>query len=600
MDSDSNIYTVVTFAPVQGFIEKSRKLRDLYGSSYLLSLLSWSVCTAANRHNYTVISPALPNIAQGLPNLILIAGTTPFPHDLAHQSFSLTWSSAIDTCRAWIAERVQSDDWTYGEGWQRAWSHWRNHAWEFFYASGVAGDSISAVRQKLNNTKRSRDWVGVNWTGESSTLSGADAIVRPGMGREGDLRQLNYGRAKLEATAFARKLSAELGEAYLLRRKNGTSGRDRETLKASIGQAFLDPDEELSIPELVKRLITHEAIGEQFVDRLTTALDRPAIGCSELSDLLAKLQNELNPDSFRDLNRLAKPNAKMEKEPKFWTGWFQGDGDSVGQYLERQQNSQSQSTAAQNTQAFSALMRTWGHELVQQDLPPGGRTIYAGGDDFLGVLYRPQAQILAKDCVNWLQTFSRDVWHGNSPKPITVSVGFVWCSPRVPQRDVLQHCKAAEQSAKQLGRDRLALRILFAGGNTLEWVCPWHWLEKDLLSGYRDREGGQNWTHFYNDVVELESRHAFEGNPIEVATALFEVYFPDFRQAANPLSEQHWWNVDGDEGRVSSGILGDPQRFLLPDRADEAIAQLSSSPNVRRALNQWVTNLAKVGFHLCQ
>jgi hypothetical protein len=34
------IYTAITFAPVQGFIEKSRKLTDLYGSSFLLSYLA--------------------------------------------------------------------------------------------------------------------------------------------------------------------------------------------------------------------------------------------------------------------------------------------------------------------------------------------------------------------------------------------------------------------------------------------------------------------------------------------------------------------------------------------------------------------------------
>ena len=45
--SDPVIYTAVTFAPVQGFIEKSRKLRDLYGSSYLLSFIAQSVCLEA-------------------------------------------------------------------------------------------------------------------------------------------------------------------------------------------------------------------------------------------------------------------------------------------------------------------------------------------------------------------------------------------------------------------------------------------------------------------------------------------------------------------------------------------------------------------------
>ena len=36
-------YTAISFAPVQGFIEKSRKLRDLIGASQILSYLAYSL-----------------------------------------------------------------------------------------------------------------------------------------------------------------------------------------------------------------------------------------------------------------------------------------------------------------------------------------------------------------------------------------------------------------------------------------------------------------------------------------------------------------------------------------------------------------------------
>ncbi|MEH2451730.1 type III-B CRISPR-associated protein Cas10/Cmr2 [Nostoc sp.] len=69
-----SIYTAITFAPVQGFIEKSRKLRDLYGSSFILSYLSSAVCEAAEKESYKVISPAIINVVQGTPNQIIIRG----------------------------------------------------------------------------------------------------------------------------------------------------------------------------------------------------------------------------------------------------------------------------------------------------------------------------------------------------------------------------------------------------------------------------------------------------------------------------------------------------------------------------------------------
>jgi len=66
-------YTAITFAPVQGFIEKSRKLRDLYGASLILSYLSQQIVKEAEKTT-KVISPALPNVQKGMPNRILLHG----------------------------------------------------------------------------------------------------------------------------------------------------------------------------------------------------------------------------------------------------------------------------------------------------------------------------------------------------------------------------------------------------------------------------------------------------------------------------------------------------------------------------------------------
>jgi CRISPR-associated protein Cmr2 len=209
-----------------------------------------------------------------------------------------------------------------------------------------------------------------------------------------------------------------------------------------------------------------------------------------------------------------------------------------------------------------------------------GRIIYAGGDDFLGVLYRnhPQPELTAQDCLNWFYQFP-DIWKAHEQN-ITVSIGWVWAAPGVPQRDVLQHCREAEQSAKSSGRDRLAIRILFNSGNTLEWTCSWDYLP--VLSDYCDRNGKMgkdaNWTHFFQDVAALESRHAFKGNT-SIALALFKVYFGK-SQRLDLENESIRWNT-----LERSGVLGDGKRF-------------NNEPAKQKALNDWVINLAKVGFHL--
>ena len=152
----------------------------------------------------------------------------------------------------------------------------------------------------------------------------------------------------------------------------------------------------------------------------------------------------------------------------------------------------------------------------------------------------------------------------------------------MPQRDLLQHLRTTEKLAKTEGRDRLAIRILFNSGNYLDWSCPWRFLEP-LFTSYRDRDGkNQNWTHFYTDIATLESRHAFSNDDSSTAQGIFDIYFPHFER--NDVED--WWNQtlsDTTYQRLLGGLLGNK-----PDRVQEQ--------HQRR--NQWIINLAKVGFHL--
>jgi CRISPR-associated protein Cmr2 len=247
----------------------------------------------------------------------------------------------------------------------------------------------------------------------------------------------------------------------------------------------MDPNEELSVPELVKRIVTHETVANTVIAAYEAHLEnhlQASLEDQQKTDLIA-IARELNPRTFRDLNR---KRTAGNTEPKYWTGWFQGDGDGAGEYLKTLATDPDQE--ADRLHHFSDTMRQWGLELKHRQgeiLGGNGRMIYAGGDDFLGVLYRPNEQIQPTECWDFFSTFDSRIWRGLQrrrsavlpKKPIGVSVGFVWAAPNVPQRDVLQHCREAERSAKQQGKDRIAFRIVFNGGNTLEWACPWWALE---------------------------------------------------------------------------------------------------------------------------
>lgn len=577
MSNSPPVYTAITFAPVQGFIEKSRKLRDLYGSSYLLSLLAQSICVAAGTDK--VVSPALPNITQGMPNQIIIRGK--FSEAEAKRSFFKTWECVVDTCRQWIEDNVKGN-WSY-KFWKRDWDLWAKYTWEFFHVIGEPGESITQVRQRLNEQKRSRAWTGVNWQGESSTLSGTDAVAWAELGKitQPHEQMLPWKKDPRDRTSPVERFYAALSQ--------------------KLGEAFVDPDEELSVPELTKRLITHRSVIKKLIERMGAL---PYLG-----ELEQQIETDLSPGTFKDLNRLQrkrqrKTNPTEEPVKEYWTGWFQGDGDGASDYL-KWLGRQSTQPEDQGTKEFSTQMRQWGQEFkgnAAHYLPNHqSRLIYAGGDDFLGVLYQTGSQLPARTCLNWFSTFKSQIWEGINPtgsdKKITPSVGFVWVSPKVPQRDVLQHCREAEQSAKRNGKDRIAFRIVFSGGNYLEWVCPWRILEAGLFKQYRDRNGvigisnNANWTHFYNDVAALESRHAFGANGNEklaVTQALFRAYFGEENDL---LAKKNWWNIENEYKIEQAGILGNRDDFMR--------SRGSYKKRITKELNDWVINLAKVGFHLC-
>ncbi|MFN5513886.1 MAG: Cas10/Cmr2 second palm domain-containing protein [Cyanobacteriota bacterium] len=568
-------YTAVTFAPVQGFIEKSRKLRDLYGSSFLLSYLAESICRYAQSQfgENAVISPALTNVTKGTPNQIILRGE--YPEADVREVFKAAWGEITQNCREWLEDHCQKylkvhragwneiNLWTSGSvlPWQEDWERWTNHAWELFYATG---QTITEVRQNLNEVKRARAWIGINWIGESSTLSGADGVAYPGMslwtGKGAHQRaDWNEGRKQDEVRAFYQTLT-------------GIEGLS----------AVFDDSEQLSIPELIKRLVTLRGMTEDP--------NRPM----PFSSVVTNIHLRNLPPSFQELNRYQEDGQK--------TGWFMGDGDKAGDYLKQINDANDPDSEARELHCFSRALREWGEEAFENSLPQNlGRVIYAGGDDFLGVLYRnEEPELKATECLAWFYDFP-DVWKQHQ-QPITVSVGFVWAYPQVPQRDILQHCREAEKSAKSNGRDRLALRIVFNGGNYLEWACPWRFLES-IFQGYRDQEGKNNWGHFYSDVAALEARRAFSRDNTDIAEAIFKIYFPSVSLNWDNLESadnREWWNqtipqtVNHKTVQVlQGGILGDPDSFQ--SSPDENRRQ-----KINRAVNRWVVNLAKVGFHLCR
>ncbi len=561
-------YTALSFAPVQGFIEKSRKLRDLFGASLILSFLSQKIAREIEESsNAVVISPALINLQKGMPNRILVRGF--ISRDQVKNILFKHWQWLLKVCREWIQQSLPAEYyWSQKEdqiGEQKGeWERWGSYAWEIFWGTG---STPQEAMDDLESRKLKRDWTAINWIGESSSLTGRDAIA---------WNRLGAGTAQpgLSLTVSERQ---ELDQFYLrlawilddLSRASAAFPSDEELQKyfeTTDGGKFITHRERLSIPELVKRLVTLPKIAKQ-------------------------VEMETLEEGFRDIYR----------EPGYWTGWFMGDGDQIGNKLKllaEQYPSEPENRDRALTR-FTELMRQWGQDLEKNKalFPQGkGRIIYAGGDDFLGVLYSGETQtgnkpdgVAPLEAWNWLLNFPGQ-WAQLQRElkqelaiDLTYSVGFVWAGHQVPQRDILQHCREAEKRAKSLGRDRVTIRVLFNSGQYVQWTCPWSYLY--ILTRYRDREGinteselnrgskkTANWGHLYSDWATLKARHAIRLRDVPgclidrgLAVSMLDLYF-------DGLGEEF-----EQEGRWT---------LLAGDNSDLSVVR-------------WINDLVQIGWQLC-
>lgn len=515
------LFTAITFAPVQSFIRSSRKLRDLYGGSLLLSHLARAIAADAALRGCRVISPAGISSSRGVPNVLVIAGDYRRGH--AREALLHSWKRVLQACRGWLEHALAGESFapaSWEQGWGASWKACGQHSWELFHGQG---STIAAARQALAVTKLQRDWAIPNWTGESSTLSSAEAVVRPGMALVRDPRDVDPAAAQQEARAFIAALRGQ-----------------RE-----LGVAFAGENEELSLTELVKRLVTYGPVARQaFAGEGEPAADPRA----------------LLPERFQKLS------GSEEERPESIV-WFMADGDQIGAHLEQQASRQGEAEALAR---FSAEMRAWAAGLyaaVPERMPDRAMVVYAGGDDVFGALHEsvPGGRDLRSDHLwQWLATFP-ELWQPWREQGLTVSMGLVWADAAVPQREALQHARDAEASAKARGRDRFALRLLYAGGNHLEWTCPWSLLAA-VRSAYRDREqrGGSSarWRHLADDLAWLRRRQALAGAGGEaVARSLWQIYFPGTPPPRQPEEGRGFADWLLDLGRVMAGLeKWEPQR----------------------------------------
>lgn len=512
--------------PVQGFVAESRRTRDLWGSSYLLSFLVGHAMAAVTEGGHGEIE--LPDVEKD-PLLQAIALHTkgqPIPTDRVPTIATLP-NRFVARC---TSGRVAAEAAT--RGFNEAWRIVAKGVWEkFFSAHADRGDGTRAIWDRQTNGFWDIEWVvgdgfelldrRKNWRIHSPPEEGGDkctvmadwqelsGYVRPRGGRE---RQLEFWAA-VRGKAGALDLREDERLCAIAAIKRFFPRVSKDTLGWDCGQVnwpstpymaqlrWLEVatseehrDASRAFFEEVKKATKDLDVASEEKTRIRCLIPNRAQGITSLD------ANYLFPDALKN-HRVAplkcspKPNDDQEqRERKRLVGKLEDlvkkvgpqspyyalllmDGDSMGTLIRDLDNAVGSRAASK---ALGVFARAVGEIVADHD----GVLVYAGGDDVLALLPRDLAVRCARAIsAKYTEAFETVIAErGHTPGPwlplTTISAGLVFTHFKTPLRSVLDeaHHLLDEVAKEANGRASLAVAVYKGSGKNLEWVTTWEHL----------------------------------------------------------------------------------------------------------------------------
>ncbi len=477
--------TTITFSlgPVQGFVAQSRRTRDLWGSSYLLSYLAGQAMRGAESAGKTTIVRPL---VQEDPLYAWIAGRgrgePPRLGSLPNQ-FSVETEREVEG----VARAAES---AYRSAWERIclavrdrflpgarpgtlaiWQRQTEAFWDLVWVAGPPEGGLLARRKhwrthalpeepgdKCTIMHDLQELSGFTRAGARSEQDGFWEAVR---GRTGalDLRE----DERLSAIALVKRMFARVSEQALGWPLD--AARWPSTLK-------------LAAVPWVTEVERRNRIGAEDYAGLVRASAPP--GAAEASTppalraagTLARLDaNYLQPAFVRNQRlcplrdesareRLCAALDALQKTvgpPSMFYAMLLADGDRLGRLVAELGSGRVGEALARFTARVPEVVES--HD---------GVTVYAGGDDVLAMLALPKAL----DCAQALAKVYRESF--DTPQA-SLSAAVVLAHARLPLGAVLRraHWLLDRLAKEQNGRDSLAVEILKPGGNHGQWVTTW-------------------------------------------------------------------------------------------------------------------------------
>jgi len=469
-----------TIGPVQSFIAQARKTQDLYAGSFILSHLCRVAAERARiDYNARIVFPHLDNEAL-INRFLAVLEDGDRERNLA-MGYDLE-KAVRDAFRQMAGEILVRMKVNCPPGFIQHYYDQVDNFWQIFwvfqeYQEGAFADSYLKIEQALGAIKNVKKFVSFEQEpARKCSITGEHNVL---FYREGQ--------------------------------KNGFVPDFAVPLPAGLPPKYLDEREKLGAVAFIKRCAEKYFSTSEFTGKypsINFIRDFPSTADIALMDVLyehlsAEKRELVNAAALFELknnkplpSHLSRPEQEETKNAfkeflknNFYLSPYYAlllfDGDNMGRWLAgnylKNGNDDLESFQNNLSRQLGLFAEAARSEVLRE---PAGRTVYAGGDDFLGLINIRHLFAILREL---RRRFDEVDLSRYTDQRLTFSAGVVVAHWKTPLGEVLGRARQMEQKAKKLdGKDALALAVLKHSGEIHEAVFNWRGdgaYSVDLLAG---------------------------------------------------------------------------------------------------------------------
>lgn len=534
----SNYLFLFTIGPVQGFIAQARKTQDLYAGSRILSALvlagidAFEQAFPGSEIKFPTFDRNVENLS--LPNRFIGKLKTDDKEGLEKKADSIR--NAVKKTWKEIAMRALKKSGVIApEGFEDQIKAHLDIHWIFKEIDNSFAEAYMELERLGGAVKNVRpfaqyEYAGMGEAGRKCSIDGVNNALfyRRNEGKTPAFLEhavpvsgfmLNPGEG-LSSVSLVKRFYENVSsfpstaEVALMHDESKLDEQQKDTLQL-FKKLFSNNNEEIALTCLGifnKKLADQIEINE--FDKWNTQFDYQMLFEENL--ISKNIENSKQLGLLRKLQNRLKAGLKTK-----YYALILFDGDKMGKWLSGK-NTTSIGTLESFHKTLSGALSQFGDTLQTylDDTQGYGRTVYAGGDDFLGfvnvhhlfeVMQRLREEFNEK--VNKAITDFKQ-----SDKQLTFSAGIVIAHYKTPFSEILKNARNIEKKAKKEGgRNAFGITVIKHSGEVQEAIYKWdtneqspadcdNWQAMSDIVGELDKDTG----HFSNTFIQNLSTEFFQ------------------------------------------------------------------------------------------